>query len=455
MLTNNLQRSVRRVLIANRGEIALRIIRACRELGLETIQAYSEADRDSLPVRLADKTVCIGPAPSKDSYLDSEQLVGTAVAFGAEAIHPGYGFLSERADFAELCEEAGIIFVGPSANAIRAIGDKAAARKIAARAKVPTTPGSKGIVSGIEEARAIADAIGYPVILKASAGGGGRGMRIVSSSEKIEEAFVQAAREAGSAFGDASIYLEKYLTRSRHIEIQVLGNGVDVLHLGERDCSVQRRNQKLIEEAPSPALNAGQRAQIGEAALRLCREVSYRNAGTVEFILDDVSGEFYFMEMNTRIQVEHPVTEMTTGIDLVKAQLTIAMTNELPCAQDDIRIAGHAIEFRINAEDVEDGFMPCPGRIAELRLPGGPGVRLDTHLFAGYVVPPNYDSLLGKLIVWGRDRGEAMARAERALGELTINGVKTTVPFHQRVLGHEVFRRGEVNTRFVPDVLGI
>lgn len=449
------QRAIRRVLIANRGEIAVRIIRACRELGLETVQAYSEADRHSLAVRLADQAICIGPAPAKESYLDPERLIGAAAALDVDAVHPGYGFLSERADFAEQCESAGFAFVGPRPEAIRAMGDKASARKIAAQAGVPTTPGSSGVVSGLEEARAIAQRVGYPVILKASAGGGGRGMRIVWAEQELEQAFTEAAREARSAFGDDSIYVEKYLTRIRHIEVQVLSDGDTVLHLGERDCSVQRRNQKLVEEGPSPALDEVRRKRIGEAAVRLCREVGYRSAGTVECILDEESGEFYFMEMNTRIQVEHPVTEMITGVDLVKAQLRIATGERLPWEQQDIRIEGHAIECRINAEDVDNQFMPSPGLIRSLRLPGGPGVRVDTHVFADYVVPPNYDSLLAKVIVWGRDRDEAVARCERALSELELEGIKTTVPFCRRLLAHPLFRQGNVHTRFLPDVMGL
>jgi acetyl-CoA carboxylase biotin carboxylase subunit len=442
---------IRRVLVANRGEIAVRIIRACRELGIETVQAYSEADRESLPVKLADRAVCIGYARAADSYLNPRTLVGAAVAYKADAIHPGYGFLSENAEFAELSAREGVIFIGPPAEAIRKMGDKAMARRLAAEAGMPVTPGSKGTVADAKEAAAVAERIGYPVLLKAAAGGGGRGMRVVWEPKELEDAFQEAAREAKAAFGDGSIYVERYLTDIRHIEIQVLGDGQRMLHLGERDCSTQRRNQKLIEESPSPVLSAELRNRIGEAAVRLARHVGYTSAGTIECILDQKSGEFYFMEMNTRIQVEHPVTEMVTGIDLVKSQLLIASGEPLGIAQEDVMLQGHAIECRINAEDVDKDFMPSPGRIGHYRAPGGPGVRVDSHLYAGYAIPPYYDSLLGKLICWGRTREESISRMQRALDELVIEGVKTTACFHQRLLAHEDFHTGRVHTRYVQE----
>ena len=444
---------IRRILIANRGEIAVRIIRACRELGIETVQAYSEADRDSLPVRLADRTVCIGHAPATQSYLNPVSLVSAAVSQRADAIHPGYGFLSERSEFAELCARHGVIFIGPPAEVIPLMGDKAVARTVAAAAGVPTTPGSSDKLATAAEAKAIARELGYPVLLKAAAGGGGRGMRVVREAGDLNGAFDQARAEALAAFGDGAIYIERYLTRIRHIEIQVLGDGAQVLHLGERDCSSQRRNQKLVEESPSPALDAAMRARIGEAAVRLAAHIGYTSAGTVEFILDDDSGEFYFMEMNTRIQVEHPVTEMVTGVDLIKAQIEIASGRTLALRQADIQPRGHAIECRINAEDFESGFLPCPGTVTRYLPPGGPGVRVDSHLYAGYEIPPYYDSLLAKIVAWGADRAEAIARMQRALGETVIEGVKTTIPFHRLLLADAAFRRGDVHTRYVEETL--
>jgi acetyl-CoA carboxylase biotin carboxylase subunit len=446
--------TIRSVLIANRGEIALRVLRACRELGIEAIAAYSEADRESLPVRLADRCVCIGAAPSGQSYLNIDALVGTAVAFGIDAIHPGYGFLAEKAAFAERCAREGVIFVGPTAEMIRLMGDKIEARRAARDAGVPTTPGSDGAIADRAEAVRIAERIGYPILLKASAGGGGRGMRIVRHAEELERMLTEAMAEASAAFGDPSIYVERYLTNVRHIEVQVLGDGERVIHLGERDCSSQRRNQKLVEEAPSPALDAPTRERICEAAVALCKRIGYTSAGTVEFILDQDSGHFYFMEMNTRIQVEHPVTEMITGVDLVKEQLRIAAGAPLRLRQQDVRLRGHALECRINAEDHAAGFMPCPGRVVYYVAPGGPGVRVDSHLESGYDVPPFYDSLLAKVVCWGRDRDEALSRMTRALGEMRVEGIKTTVPFHLQLLAHDQFRAGNVNTRFVHDVLG-
>jgi acetyl-CoA carboxylase biotin carboxylase subunit len=445
---------IRRVLVANRGEIAVRVLRACKELGLETVAVYSEADADSLHVRMADRAVCIGHSPSAQSYLLADRLVGAAVAYGADAIHPGYGFLSEKAPFAELCAKGGVTFVGPGPEVIRMMGDKIEARRIARDSGVPTTPGSDGAVADRAEAMRIAHEIGFPVLLKASAGGGGRGMRIVERAEDMERLLGEAMGEAAVAFGDPSIYVERYLTRVRHIEIQVLGDGKRVVHLGERDCSIQRRNQKLVEEAPSPALDPDVRMKIGEAAVKLCEHVSYASAGTVEFIYDEDSGDWYFMEMNTRIQVEHPVTEMVTGVDLVKEQLRIAAGEGLALRQQDVLSRGHAIECRINAEDHTRGFAPSPGRIQEYIAPGGPGVRVDSHMRTGYEVPPFYDSLLAKVICWGRDREEAIARMLRALGEMRVEGVPTTIPFHAQLMAHEQFRAGRFNTRFVPDVLG-
>jgi acetyl-CoA carboxylase biotin carboxylase subunit len=440
---------IRKVLIANRGEIAVRIIRACRELGLAPVQIYSEADRNSLAVRLAEESTCIGPAHSSRSYLNAEAIVAAARMHRADAIHPGYGFLAENAAFAELCERNDIVFIGPGPEAIAAMGDKAMARRKAVAAGVPVTPGSEGAVASADQAAAVAQRIGYPVLLKAVAGGGGRGMRVVATASRLAEQFGQASHEAKAAFGNGSLYVEKFLTRVRHIEIQVLSDGHNVLHLGERDCSVQRRNQKLVEESPSPVLDQAVRERIGEAAVRLCRHVGYRSAGTVECILDGESGDFYFIEMNTRVQVEHPVTEMVTGIDIVKEQLRLARGAPLSLRQSEIRLEGHAIECRINAEDPERAFQPSPGRIHALHLPGGPGIRMDTHAFAGYEIPPYYDSLIAKVIAWGRSREESLARMRRALAEMQVEGVRTTIGFHRRLLDDERFRRGDMHTKFI------
>ena len=448
-----MKKPLRRVLVANRGEIAVRIIRACRELGLETVQVYSEADRNSLAVRLADRAVCIGPSRTNQSYLKSESIVSAALIHGADAIHPGYGFLSENAAFARLCATEGITFIGPSAEVISMMGDKAMAKKMADEAGVPTTPGSKGTVRDAAHAAAIAEGLGYPVILKATAGGGGRGMRVVSNANEISEQYAHAAREAKAAFGDDSIYVEKYLTNIRHVEVQILSDGETILHLGERDCSIQRRNQKLVEESPSPVLDEEVRARIGDAAVRLCRHVKYTSAGTIECILDSRTAEFYFMEMNTRVQVEHPVTEMVTGIDIVKEQIRIADGLPLRLRQSDIRLRGHAIECRINAEDPENGFAPCPGDVQCFHMPGGPGIRVDSHIYSGYTVPPYYDSLLAKVVAWGHDREEALARMRRALYEMRVEGVKTTISFHQKLLRNAQFCEGDIHTKFVEEVL--
>jgi acetyl-CoA carboxylase biotin carboxylase subunit len=447
------RRQLRRILVANRGEIAVRIIRACRELGLEVIQAYSEADRDSLAVQMADESICIGPAPSSQSYLKGDVVIGAARTAKADAIHPGYGFLSENAAFARSCEDANIAFIGPPARAIALMGDKATARQMAAKAGVPITPGSPGTVSDANTAREAAALIGYPVLLKAAAGGGGRGMRVARNIDELPARFTEAAREAEAAFGNGGIYVEKFLERVRHVEIQVLADGQAVLHLGERDCSIQRRNQKLVEESPSPALDDAVRARMGDAAVRVCRQVDYRSVGTIEFILHAASGAFYFMEMNTRVQVEHPVTEVVTGVDIVKAQIRVAQGEPLPITQDDVRLTGYAIECRINAEDPDRDFTPSPGQVRGLRLPGGPGIRIDSHVFEGYRIPPYYDSLIAKVIAWGQDRDEAIARMRRALSEMRIEGVHTTIPFHIRLLDDARFRTGDVHTRFVEDEL--
>jgi acetyl-CoA carboxylase, biotin carboxylase subunit len=437
-----------KVLIANRGEIAVRIIRACRELGIRTVAVFSQADADSLHVQLADQAVCIGPPQAAHSYLKVARIISAAEITGAEAIHPGYGFLAENPHFAEVCEGCGIQFIGPTSSSIQMMGDKAAARRMAEANGVPVLPGSQKAVRDLEEAKKIAREIDYPIIIKASAGGGGKGMRVVTTPDGLESALATAAAEAAAAFGDAAVYLERFLPDPRHVEIQILmdshGQGI---HLGERDCSIQRRHQKLLEEAPSPALTGSLRDAMGRAALSVAKAAGYRNAGTVEFLVDE-RGDFFFMEMNTRIQVEHPVTEMVTGLDLVKAQLRIAAGEPLPVTQADVRLTGHSLECRINAED-PNRFLPSPGRLTNFRVPGGPGVRVDSHAYAGYVVPPYYDSLLGKVIVHGRDRNEAIARMQRALDEMLIHGVQTTIPFHQKVLRHPDFLAGRTSTRFL------
>ena len=441
-----------KVLIANRGEIAVRIIRACRELGVRTVAVFSQADADALHVQLADEAVCIGPPQASQSYLKVARIISAAEITGAEAIHPGYGFLAENPQFAEVCEGCGIRFIGPPVASIQMMGDKAAARRAAAAHGVPVLPGSQHPVRDLEDAKRVARDIGYPVIIKASAGGGGKGMRVVIAPEGLESALAMAAAEAAAAFGDAAVYLERFLPDPRHVEIQILadstGHGI---HLGERDCSIQRRHQKLLEEAPSPALTDTLRQAMGRAALSVAQAAGYRNAGTVEFLLDE-RGDFFFMEMNTRIQVEHPVTEMVTGLDLVKAQLRIAAGEPLPITQADVRLSGHSLECRINAED-SDRFLPSPGRVANFRFPGGPGVRVDSHAYIGYVVPPYYDSLLAKLIVHGHDREEAIARMQRALDEMVVQGVQTTIAFHQKVLRHPDFLAGRTSTRFLERLL--
>ncbi len=441
-----------KVLIANRGEIAVRVIRACRELGVRTVAVYSQADADALHVEMADEAVCIGPPSAAQSYLKLDRIISAAEVTDADAIHPGYGFLAENPHFAEVCEQCGIAFIGPPAASIRQMGDKAAARRTAEAEGVPVLPGSRHPVRDLDDAKRLGRDIGYPLIIKASAGGGGKGMRVVAHSDDLEPSLATAAAEAAAAFGDASVYLERYLADPRHVEIQILmdgeGNGV---HLGERDCSIQRRHQKLLEESPSPALTDGRRQTMGQAAVRVAKAAGYRNAGTVEFLLDP-QGDFYFMEMNTRIQVEHPVTEMVTGLDLVKAQLRIAAGEPLRLTQADVRFSGHSLECRINAEDPER-FLPAPGVLTALRLPGGPGVRVDTHVYAGYRVPAFYDSLLAKVIVHAPTRDESVACMRRALEEMRVEGVKTTIPVHQRILRHPDFLAGRTSTQFLARLL--
>ncbi len=437
----------KKILIANRGEIALRVIQACRELGIPTVAVYSTADRESLHVTYADEDVCIGPPASSQSYLNISSIISAAEITGADAIHPGYGFLAENAHFAEVLRDCKIGWIGPPPEVIRQMGDKANARRTAIAAGVPVLAGSEEPLESSEEARRLAGRIGYPVILKAAAGGGGRGMRIVRSAEEIEAQFATASNEALSAFGDGSIYLEKYLVEPRHIELQVFGDSFgNVIHLGERECSIQRRHQKLIEEAPSPALTPELRERMGEASVKLARAVGYQNAGTIEYLLD-LDGSFYFMEMNTRIQVEHPVTEMVTGVDLVKLQIRVAAGEPLTLPSG-LQPRGHAIECRVNAEDPVT-FAPSPGRLTTFHLPGGPGVRVDTHGYEGYFVPPNYDSLVAKLIVHAGSRDEAVARMKRALDFFVVEGIKTSIPMHREILEDEEFRAGRLSTRFM------
>jgi len=438
-----------KVLIANRGEIALRVIRACKELGLATVAVYSEADRESLHVRFADDDVCIGRAPSRDSYLNIPRIIAAAEITGADAIHPGYGFLAENSEFADTVAASNITFIGPTAEQIRQMGDKAAARKLAHKLKVPTVPGSPGPVEDVDAGLKVALKIGFPVIVKAAAGGGGKGMRVAADEEQFAQSFGLAKQEALAAFGSDEVYIEKYLSRPRHVEIQIMGDSHGrIMHLCERDCSVQRRHQKLIEEAPSPALDQTLREDMGEAAIRLAESIGYVGAGTVEFLLDE-DGSFFFMEMNTRIQVEHPVTEMCTNFDLVKEQIRVAAGEPLSFVMNGSRLRGHAIECRVNAEDPARNFQPCPGLITAYHPSGGPGVRVDTHIYAGYTVPPFYDSLLAKVIVHGNTRQEALARMRQALDSFIIEGVTTTIPFLSRVMRHPDFIAGKVDTKFL------
>ncbi|MBW7889086.1 MAG: acetyl-CoA carboxylase biotin carboxylase subunit [Bacteroidetes bacterium] len=438
---------IKKVLIANRGEIALRIIRACREMGIKTVAVYSEADRYSLHVRFADEAVCIGPSPSKESYLNIPRLLAAAEITGADAIHPGYGFLAENAHFAEIVISSGITFIGPMPEMITAMGDKAYAKDTMKKAGVPVVPGSDGVIRSAKLAKELAAEIGLPVIIKATAGGGGKGMRIVRDLDEVEKAFTMARTEAEAAFGNGDVYMEKYLEEPRHIEIQLMGDKFgNVIHLGERDCSVQRRHQKLIEESPSPVVDEVLREAIGSAAVKGAKSVKYLGAGTIEFLLDK-NKNFYFMEMNTRIQVEHPVTELVTGTDLIKEQIRVASGQKLSIKK--AKIVGHAIECRINAEDPNFDFRPSPGKISSLHFPGGNGVRVDSHVYVDYVIPPFYDSMIAKLIVYGKNREEAMDKMSSALDEMIIEGVATTVPFHKKVMKDEKFRSGIFDTKFI------
>ncbi|MCC3373391.1 acetyl-CoA carboxylase biotin carboxylase subunit [Cohnella sp. REN36] len=443
--------NIHKILVANRGEIAVRIIRACRELGISTVAVYSEADRESLHVRLADEAYCIGPTASKDSYLNLTNIMSVATLTECDAIHPGYGFLSENADFADICETCHITFIGPSSEAISRMGDKSVAKQTMKEADVPVIPGSDGLVEDLDEAIRVARDIGYPVIIKATAGGGGRGIRLADDEEMLVREITTAQQEAEKAFGNSGVYLEKYLTGMKHVEIQIIADKHgNVCHLGERDCSVQRRRQKLVEEAPCPVMTPALRERMGQAAVRAAKAVHYAGAGTIEFLLGP-DGQFYFMEMNTRIQVEHPVTEMITGIDLIKEMISVAEGAPLSFTQDQVRFDGWAIECRINAEDPDRGFMPSPGRIGFYLPPGGPGVRVDSAAYPQYMISPHYDSMIAKLIVWGPTREEAISRARRALSEFMIEGVKTTIPFHLKLLDHPIFNKGTFDIKFLEE----
>jgi len=444
---------VEKVLIANRGEIALRIIRSCRELGIATVAVYSTVDKNALHVQLADEAVCVGDSLSNKSYLNIPNILAAATSRGVDAIHPGYGFLAENDKFAEMCNDHGIIFIGPSPSSIRQMGDKSTAKETMERVGVPTVPGSKGLLLDVKEAFTLADKIGYPVIIKATAGGGGRGMRLVESPDKLEKMFKAAQGEAEAAFGNDGLYMEKFIKKPRHVEVQILADrSGNVIHLGERDCSVQRRHQKLLEESPSPAINSNLREKMGKAAIAAAQSIKYEGAGTVEFLVDE-DEQFYFMEMNTRIQVEHPVTEMVTGVDLIAEQIKIAGGNNLDFNQEEIQLNGHAIECRINAEDPSHNFRPSPGKITGWLPPGGPGVRVDSHVYTGYEIPPFYDSLIGKLIVWGKDRNAAIKRMNRALNECAVTGIPTTINFHLTLLNKSKFKEGKIHTKYVEEEL--
>jgi len=444
----------RRVLIANRGEIALRVIRACKDLGIETVVVYSEADRGNSYLKLADHTVCIGPGPAKESYLDIPRIISAAEITNVDAIHPGYGFLSENSEFAEICESCNIRFIGPPSASTRLAGDKVMAREMAKKSKIPTIPGSEGPVEDEKAALEVAKAVGYPVMLKAAGGGGGRGMRIVHNDVSLVQSFLKAQAEVAAAFKNPALYVEKFIPNARHIEVQILADKHgNIIHLGERDCTVQRRFQKLIEEAPSPAITPSIRKDLGNAAIAFAKAVRYSTVGTVEFLVDD-RGRFYFIEMNSRIQVEHPVTEMVTGIDVVKEQIKMAADERLTISQRDVTWNGFAIECRINAEDPMNGFRPCPGRITRLQFPGGPGVRVDSHAFTGYEVPPFYDSLIAKVIVHRRTHDEAVSAARSAIKELVVEGIKTTIPLHLMILSHPLYITGQIHTSFVDSAFG-
>ncbi len=444
-----MERSIQKVLIANRGEIAVRIIRACRELGIETVAVYSEADKEALHTQLADEAICIGPADSSESYLDMERIISATVVSGADAIHPGFGFLSENAKFAELCEQCNIIFIGPASGVIRKMGNKAEARATMIQAGVPVIPGSKELIREVEEGEELAAQIGYPVIIKAALGGGGKGMRVANTPEEFEKAFLTAKKEAKMAFGDDSVYMEHFVENPRHIEFQILADKYgNVVHLGERDCSIQRNHQKIIEESPSMALSQELREKMGDAAVRAAKAAQYENAGTIEFLLEK-TGNFYFMEMNTRIQVEHPVTEWVTGIDLIKEQIRIASGEALTMTQEDVQIKGHSIECRINAENPAKNFMPSPGTVTDMYMPGGKGVRVDSAIYSGYTIPPYYDSMIAKLIVHAGNREEAIMKMRSALGEVIIEGIHTNVDYLYDIVNHPDFIEGNIDISFI------
>ena len=440
---------IKKVLIANRGEIAVRIIRACREMGIETVAVYSEADKEALHTQLADEAICIGPAPSSESYLNMEQIISATMVSGADAIHPGFGFLSENARFAELCEKCGITFVGPPSKVIRMLGNKKIARSTMIAAGVPVVPGSEGDVEDIETGLKEAERIGYPVIIKAALGGGGKGMRVANTPEEFPEAYATARKESEIAFGDGTMYIEHFVVNPRHIEFQILADSFgNVIHLGERDCSIQRNHQKMIEESPCEVVSDDLRARMGEAAVKAAKAAGYENAGTIEFLLDK-EGRFYFMEMNTRIQVEHPVTEWVTGVDLVKEQIRIASGLPLSCKQEDIHLTGHAIECRINAENPSKGFRPSPGTITDMYFPGGKGIRIDSAVYSGYTIPPYYDSMIAKVIVWAKNRTEAIRKMQSALGEVIIEGIDTNVDYQYEILDHPDFQSGNTDVEFI------
>ncbi|QUH29441.1 acetyl-CoA carboxylase biotin carboxylase subunit [Vallitalea guaymasensis] len=442
-----------KILIANRGEIAVRIIRACREMNIQTVAVYSDIDKEALHTQLADEAICIGPAPAKDSYLDIKRIISAAIVTGANAIHPGFGFLSENSKFAKVCEECNITFIGPTGDMMDRMGNKSKARETMIENNIPVVPGSEGAVDGIDEAIELADSIGYPVIIKASAGGGGRGMRIANSREELVNSYKTASAEAKSAFGDDTMYLEKYVTNPRHIEFQILADNYgNTVHLGERDCSMQRRHQKVLEESPSAAIDDELRKRMGKAAVKAAKAINYKNAGTVEFLLSD-SGEFYFIEMNTRIQVEHPVTEMVTGIDLIKEQIRIADGEKLNYTQKDVKIEGHAIECRVNAENPSKGFRPSPGEISFLHMPSGKDIRVDSAIYCGYKIPPTYDSMIAKLIVYDKDRKSAIKKLNSAIGEFIVEGIDTNIDFQYDLINNESFVKGNYNTSFIEKLM--
>lgn len=440
---------IKKVLIANRGEIAVRIIRACREMGIETVAVYSEADKEALHTKLADEAVCIGPAPSSESYLSMDRIISATIVTGADAIHPGFGFLSENSKFAELCEQCNITFIGPGSDIIARLGNKQEARNTMVAAGVPVIPGSTEAIYDVETGAACAKEIGYPVIVKAALGGGGKGMRVAYAPEEFAQSFQTAQKEAQSAFGDHTMYIEHFVEHPRHIEFQILADSYgNVIHLGERDCSIQRNHQKMIEESPSAALSEELRAKMGDAAVKAAKAANYVNAGTIEFLLEK-SGNFYFMEMNTRIQVEHPVTEWVTGIDLIKEQIRIASGKRLSYQQEDVHLTGHAIECRINAENPEKGFRPSPGTITDMYMPGGKGIRIDSAIYSGYTIPPYYDSMVAKLIVWAKNRKEAIRKMQTALGEVIIEGVDTNVDYQYEILNHPDYISGNIDIEFI------